>query len=318
MKQQTDARVCETERIRAFKRYDLTDIPVEYFRLPNGRRLAYAKYGQPGGVPVFYFHGGPSSRLEGRPTHEPAQSLGFEIFAVERPGCGFSEFAPGYTTLDWPDDVAALADGLGFERFGIMGFSAGGFYVNACAFKMSERLLFAFDIGGWGPVGDEPALTAHLAPVERFFRRRDSSFGLGFRLPFSLIGWAARYMSDKGFAKMLQSSMGVDDRSLIIGDKNMAHYFRTLVKESFRQGSRGPSDDAIRCYSPWGFAMSDIDYPIQIWHGTDDRFAPYSLAEYKHVQNPISTLVALEGRGHLHMATIFEDILTSARSLLDP
>ncbi|NOK62058.1 MAG: alpha/beta hydrolase [Chloroflexi bacterium AL-W] len=299
-----------------FKRYDLTNIPITYFRLPNRRHLAYARYGQPGGVPVFYFHGCPGSRLEGRPTHESAQSLGFDIFAVERPGCGFSEFASGYTTLDWVEDVAALADGFGFERFGIMGFSAGGFYVNACTFKMPERLLFAFDIGGWGPVGDEPALTAHLMPLDRFFLRRASSFGFMFRLPFSLIGLAARYMSDKGFAKALQSSMGADDRALIIGNDNMAHYFRALVKESFRQGNRGPADDAIRCYRPWGFALSDIDYPTHIWHGTDDRFANYALAEYKHAQNPRSTLVTLEKYGHLRMATIFEDILASARVIL--
>jgi pimeloyl-ACP methyl ester carboxylesterase len=32
--------------------------------LPDGRKVAYAEFGQPDGYPVLYFHGSPSSRLE--------------------------------------------------------------------------------------------------------------------------------------------------------------------------------------------------------------------------------------------------------------
>ena len=37
-----------------------------YCRLPDGRRLAYAEWGEPQGTPVFYCHGFPGSRLEAR------------------------------------------------------------------------------------------------------------------------------------------------------------------------------------------------------------------------------------------------------------
>ena len=38
---------------------------TNFITLPDGRKLAYAEFGQPEGYPVIYFHGGgASSRLE--------------------------------------------------------------------------------------------------------------------------------------------------------------------------------------------------------------------------------------------------------------
>src|SRR5512141_2763064 len=62
------------------------------YRLSGGRLLGYAEYGDPAGAPVFYFHGWPSSRLEGRAAHAPALNLGLRLVAPERPGYGLSDF----------------------------------------------------------------------------------------------------------------------------------------------------------------------------------------------------------------------------------
>jgi len=40
----------------------LTDQTI---KLADGRALGYAEFGNPSGVPVFFFHGFPASRLEG-------------------------------------------------------------------------------------------------------------------------------------------------------------------------------------------------------------------------------------------------------------
>lgn len=37
---------------------------TNFLTLPDKRQLAYAEYGDPNGLPVLYFHGAPSSRLE--------------------------------------------------------------------------------------------------------------------------------------------------------------------------------------------------------------------------------------------------------------
>ncbi|MBC7778510.1 MAG: alpha/beta fold hydrolase, partial [Proteobacteria bacterium] len=75
-------------------------------RLPDGRRLTYAQYGDPAGVPVLYCHGFPGSRLEARQTDAVARRLGVRVIAFDRPGYGGSDFQPRRRLLDWPNDVA--------------------------------------------------------------------------------------------------------------------------------------------------------------------------------------------------------------------
>ena len=57
-------------------------------RLPDGRELAYLEWGDPAGYPAFYFHGTPSSRLEGAFADGAAQRHGFRLIAIDRPGSG--------------------------------------------------------------------------------------------------------------------------------------------------------------------------------------------------------------------------------------
>lgn len=292
----------------AFPRFDLKRLETEVQRVTDRRSLAYARFGAPGGRPVYYFHGCPGSRIEAAPAHPWAAQAGYEVFALDRPGCGRSTPAPGYRMLDWARDVAAFADAKGHERFGIIGLSGGGAYIDTCAYALPGRLLFAYDLAGWAPVMQYEELQSHLAPLDRFFLKRASSFDLFFRVAFSLIGLAAKNFGDDGFAKTIRSSMGKDDRDLALGNENVSHFLRATVKESFAQGSRGPTDDALRCYGDWGFDLRDIDFPVRIWHGTDDKFASFEFARFKHEAIQGSTLTVLEGRGHLHLVTVYEQV----------
>ena len=103
------------------------------FTLPDGRSLGYAAYGDPQGKPLFFFHGFPSSRLEAQFTEGVAGRLGARIIAIDRPGFGRSDFKKERRIRDWPDDVLALADALGIDRFAVLGVSGGGPYAAACA-----------------------------------------------------------------------------------------------------------------------------------------------------------------------------------------
>ncbi|MEO1210851.1 MAG: alpha/beta hydrolase [Cyanobacteria bacterium J06638_20] len=301
---------------RHFEGIDFAGLTTESHQLRDGRQLAYVRYGTRGGTPVYYFHGCPGSRYEAAPSDGPAGASGFEVFAFDRPGCGRSSYAKQYRMLDWASDVVDFADAMSHRQFGIIGLSGGGAYINSCAYAIPERLLFAYDLAGWAPVAQNEELQTHLAPLDRFFLQRASSFRLLFYLPFSLLGFAAARFSDDGFAKMLQSSMGEDDCQLILGNEQMAHFFRAIVKESFAQGIRGPADDAIRCYSGWGFRLSNIDYPVHLWHGTDDKFADFELAQFKHRVMPHSSLTVFEGRGHLHFVTEYEKLFAEIRKSL--
>jgi len=101
------------------------------FQLRDGRRLGYVEYGAPEGQPLFYFHGHPGSRFEAGFLAAQAKQLGIHLIGVDRPGMGLSTYKAGWRFLDWPDDVAELADGLQLSRFAVCGFSGGGPYALA-------------------------------------------------------------------------------------------------------------------------------------------------------------------------------------------
>ena len=90
-----------------------TTMTDKTIRLPDGRHLGYAEYGDPQGMPLLFFHGTPGSRLRLSHIGPLARDVGVRVLAPERPGFGLSAFQPKRTLLDWVQDVEVLADRLG-------------------------------------------------------------------------------------------------------------------------------------------------------------------------------------------------------------
>ena len=94
---------------------------VRIFRLPDGRALAYAEWGDLDGRPVLCFHGMPASRLfiprfrtgGGRARTSVVIAASGQRAWADRPATG-----PRRRRLA-AGDVIALADALGLERFGV-------------------------------------------------------------------------------------------------------------------------------------------------------------------------------------------------------
>src|SRR3954471_5104021 len=125
-------------------------------RLRDGRTLAYAEWGDPGGWPVLGCHGSPSSRLE-RHVEDPGTSRrwGVRFVVPDRPGFGCSDPQPGRRVLDWPDDVGQLLEHLGIDRFAVLSLSGGAAYALACAHVFADR-VHAVGVLGGAPPPDVP------------------------------------------------------------------------------------------------------------------------------------------------------------------
>jgi pimeloyl-ACP methyl ester carboxylesterase len=111
-------------------------------RLADGRALAYAEWGDAQGAPVLFVHGSPHSRIW-CPDEEVTTRAGVRLIIPDRPGFGRSDPQLGHTLDGWAADVEQLADALGLGPFPIVGWSAGGVYVAACAATIRERLTVA-------------------------------------------------------------------------------------------------------------------------------------------------------------------------------
>lgn len=275
-------------------------------RLPNGRSLGYAEYGDPTGRPILFFPSAPSSRLL-HPPEGPTRSRGARVIVVERPGFGLSDFQKGRELLDWPEDVISFADALGIERFPVAGNSAGAPYAAACAFKIPERVTKAALISGLGPT-DLPGV------IEEMPRIRRAGVAVARRAPWLLRAtlWLMgnpNHNPERFFQRMLSGNSAVDQE--ILSRPENRRMLMENYAEAMRAGVRGFAREGIILSNAWGFGLEDITIPVHVWHGEED--ANVSLSAARHVANTIPDCRAsfLPGEGHWLYLEHWEEILSS-------
>lgn len=280
--------------------------PGEVMRLADGRALGFAQYGLPDGTPLFFFHGMGASRLTRHPDPAIVRRLGVRLIGIDRPGIGLSDPQPGRRLLDWPDDVAQLADTLGLERFAILGWSGGGAHALACAYKLPERLTAVGIVSGAAPlVLREPPeyLSAQWRLAARIVHLAPASARL-------LASWEARLFQQKPrhFLQWVFSHLSPTDRTLLAEPAMYAMLLET-THEVFRQGSRGLSDDMLVLARPWGFRPQDVQLPVSLWHGQADTILDQQFARYLARALPDCQARFFPEEGHFLFLTHWQEIL---------
>jgi pimeloyl-ACP methyl ester carboxylesterase len=276
-------------------------------KLQDGRVLAYAEYGDLRGKPVFFFHGTPGARFF-RPSDEITARLGVRLITTDRPGYGESAFQPGRRILDWPGDIAQLADALGIVKFAVCGHSGGGPHTLACAYALPERVSTAVTVSGAGPV-DAPGATEGLTPINWF------GFKFGQYIPWPL----GRALTSQMFhercmdpAKAMDRETGHRQRAddELIARPEIREACLTSELEAFRPGIEGFAWDVRLITRPWGFPLEDIRVPVNLWHGTTDNVTTVAMARYMAGKIPGSRITICENEAHLLLFPHWEEILT--------
>jgi pimeloyl-ACP methyl ester carboxylesterase len=276
--------------------------------LTDGRTLGFAEYGDLRGKPVFYFGGSGSSRLEAPADESILTDLEIRLITTDRPGHGLSDPQPDRTLLGWPDDIAQLADYLGIDQFYVLGMSAGGPHVLACAHKLPERILAG-------------AIVAGVAPPERprpyqdlLFPNRVLMFGERHFPPLVyLIRRSMRNMimgdPDEVGPKIASSFASVDQE--LLKATGLQERMAFHIQEGYRQGWQGPARDDIILHNTWGFQIEDITARIDIWQGDLDESVPLCHAEYQREHIPNSRYTVWRGEGHLALLTRWREVLAT-------
>jgi pimeloyl-ACP methyl ester carboxylesterase len=250
----------------------------------DGRTLRVHDSGPTDGFPVFWHHGTPGSGA----TPPPLLHEGIRLVSHDRPGYGGSTRHEGRSVGSVAGDVAAIADELGIERFGVLGASGGGPHALACAALLPERVLGVvclatlapFDADGldWfagmcqaaeaetrASVDGPDALRTHLASAEfdpEIFTPADHATLAG---PWAWLGADAA--------------------------------------EGWRGGQDGMVDDDIALVTPWGCTPARITVPLRLLHGEQDRMVPVAHARWLARECPHATLTTFPGDGHVSVLT---------------
>lgn len=278
---------------------------VRYTTRPNGRRLGYARYGATSGVPVFYFHGGLSSRLDIAFADSVCGRHGVDLITIDRPGIGRSDFQSGRSLADWPADVAAVADDLGIRRFSVLGWSGGGPYVLACLAAMPARIAGA-------------AIVAGMAPLSTPARRKELGM-LADRLLFPLSQRSPRLAAAMLALARLQPAFLI--RNALLQSVSRADHdllaplpisaVTDFFFEALRAGMRGTVCDYCLLGGDWHLDWQAIG-PVTLWQGEDDVLVPPAHAKALVAALPQARLKLLQKRGHflLHAEAdrVFEDL----------
>jgi pimeloyl-ACP methyl ester carboxylesterase len=266
------------------------------FRLTDGRSLAYAEYGVPGGKPVFYCHGSAGSRLEPAMLDgEEIEKAGIRLIACDRPGMGGSDFQPGRGFSHWPADIVALAGSLGLGKFGVFGVSGGGGYVSACARWIPDRLAGAVIASGAGRM-DSPEARAGLPFMGRLMWWLAAR---SVRLTELLLNLTKPNVQGD-VAKIRQQMLRTmpPEEAVIFEKPGRLEAFMASAEESMRPGVQGIAWDTHLCARPLDFHLEGIRFPVRLLHGEADQNVPVAVACKVAAAIPGCQVTFYPGEGH--------------------
>ena len=279
----------------------------EVLVLPDGRRLAYAEYGDPLGAPVMLFHGAPGSRLgwglfPGCPFRE-----GVRLIAPDRPGYGVSDPHRNATYADWPDDVSALADALQLDRFAVVGVSSGGPFALACGWKIPHRLTGLAVVSSVSPLAPEARGDVARGIGMLYTMGRRAPWLL--RLNMQLSGLMFRRNPERYIAKTEYQLAGADREAY--ARENVRLAVTGIMRNGFTSDNLAVADDLIRQSRPWPFELSEVKTRVRLWQGLDDRIIPPSMGRYMQKHLPDCDAEFIRDAGHLWHIEHMGDVLDS-------
>jgi pimeloyl-ACP methyl ester carboxylesterase len=284
-------------------------------QLPDGAVVAFQEYGDPLGTPVIFCHGWPSSRTMAQLADEPARALGIRIISPDRPGISGSSVQLDRKLSDWPRVVEQLANDLEIAEFRILAISGGAPYAYATAIAMPERVRAIAIIGGVIPFAELKDFKG-LLPLYRwmlaFYRNQPRLLRQLFFLARPFLSFRAPIRVRPLLLKMLL--LRPCDAASLRDDAAFEAIFESQ-RRAWRGSVEGVLVDAQIYAQPWGFTVEDVQVPVRLWHGMEDRAFAVRLAEEMANRFPNCKTRFIQNEGHYslpirHMREILQDLIS--------
>jgi pimeloyl-ACP methyl ester carboxylesterase len=285
--------------------------PLRILTLPDGRRVACAEYGDPGGLPVLALHGTPGSRLMFALADRAARERGVRLIAPERPGYGLSDYRHSESLAQIAEDLSAVADLYEVDRFAVIGVSGGGPYAVAAAAAMPDRISLLALVA---PIGEVADAQLRLSRFQRLLFRRLARRPWASRLFFGRLRLMVFRSPDTAY-RWLMRRVRAADRELL-ARSGVRISLQAAMGEGLRPGVEGVAQDLRLCCSPWRLRFADIDVPAIIWQGSDDPVVPPEAAYALARALPNCRLDVIPAAGHYWVFSRFGLILDAVAAVL--
>jgi len=279
---------------------------------PSGHKLSVESLGDPEGKPVFLLHGTPGGRNGPRPRGIVLYRLGIRLISYDRPGYPGSDRAYGRTVADAAEDVRAIADHLGIDRFSVVGRSGGGPHALACAALLPHRVICAAALSSLAP-RDAKGLDWEAGMA----KSNITAFRYAALEPpndlRSFLESQAKPVSERseGLLNALRPEMDDDDKE-VVDDAGLRQIIANVHVEALRDNIDGWMDDAIALGRPWGFDPDKIAVPVKLWGAHDDVFSPVSHTYWLAEQIEDAEVEREYGKAHFSSVKILPKFLAWA------
>jgi pimeloyl-ACP methyl ester carboxylesterase len=271
---------------------DWTPPPTHQVSTRDGRVLTYCLYGPDGGRPTIAHEGTPGTRLWGAEAIGLLERCDVQALVYDRPGYGGSTRQAGRSIADAVDDVALLADTMGWERFGVSGVSGGGPHALATAVRLPDRVTRCAAVvcpapyvadGGDGPDGlAAESFLAGMSPgnIAEFTAAMRGE--AAYRPIVERLGQEAMANAERNDPQWLpdydlpESDLAEIRRLRAQPSPGRLERARALWLDS----TDGWIDDLIAAVRPWGFDLAELRVPVTLWYGRDDVLCPRNHTEW--------------------------------------
>lgn len=239
-------------------------------QLKDGRRLGFAQFGASDGRPVVAFHDLWGNRNSRHPDDSILARLGIRLIGVDRPGYGMSTRKQDRSLMDVVDDVMLLSKALNLDRFAVLGFSAGGPFALACAYRFPQIVTRCAVVAPLPPLDHAQGFRALHPFYGRLFQLAGGNESF-FRLLMRGFFWFDRQRKADQYIRELGGLLSPADQT-VLSNINLFNSRRDTWEEIRRGDSDHLVDELVTLTKPWGFRLQSIQIPVDIWWGESDLF----------------------------------------------
>ncbi len=279
----------------------MNESPVYHLTLADGRNLSYTDIGSGENGTWIHCHGIPGSRNELMHLSDELRNAGIRLVVPDRPGYGHSTQNPAFGFASHSDDLRQLADHLQLPRFALSGFSGGGVFALATTHDLGRRVnRLTIAATPAVPLMDDPFEYASTLTASSWRAAQENPDELASALE-ALTG------STEALAGALLDAVGDEERQYLVSEP-VYQGFHTSLRTALEQGAataaKALARDTSLAAHPMAFQLDELEPPVQVLHGTDDKlvYGEHQVALLNHLPNARSRLVA--GVGHYDLLSL--------------
>ncbi|KAL0486010.1 hydrolase YugF [Acrasis kona] len=287
--------------------------------LDDKRKLGYKNFG-PSSLDeaahiVFYLSGTPSTRnyLSKRQMEQLSSKSDTCLLVIERPGFGISDSKQRRTLLDYADDVQLLYTKVvpHGKKISLIGYSGGGPFALACAFKIPEILNNVVVVCSLGPRSDKNSTTGmYWFNKVGYFIAYQSSWliekAVGMDVATFLANPKKKVLDDYKHNKA--------DHDYLVNNDDVLEMFAMSTKECYEKNQHVTEAWEYHLFaSDWGFNLEEINVPVQVFYGEKDTACTPSMSICIASKIKKSSIHCINDQAHMVFFDQFERILQTTK-----